>query len=56
MSNSTKNKIRLQAVAFLLVALPSFGLYVAVNSGATIAIWLLLALIAAAMILAAIVS
>lgn len=58
MNNATKNtkKLRLQAAAFLLIAVPSFGLYLAVVSGATIATWLLLALIAAAMILAAAVS
>jgi hypothetical protein len=58
MSNPTKStqKLRLQAAAFLLVVLPSFGLYLAVASGATLAIWLLFTLIAAAMILAAAVS
>ncbi len=58
MSNATKNmdKVRLQTAAFLLITLPSFGLFFAVASGAATAIWLLLALIAAAMILAAVVS
>lgn len=49
-------KHRLQALAFLLILLASFGLYIATTSGALPAIWLLFALIAAAMTLAAIVS
>lgn len=54
-NNSTKNmkKLRLQAVAFLLIVLSSFGLYFAVASGITPAIRLLMTLIAAAMVLAA---
>lgn len=54
-NNSTNNmsKLQLQTVAFLLIVLPSFGLYFTVSSGITPATWLLMTLIAAAMILAA---
>lgn len=49
-------KLQLQALAFALIVLPSFGLYLTVTSGAAPATWLLVALIAAAMTLAATVS
>jgi len=49
-------KLRLQTLAFVLIVLPSFGLYFAVTSGAALATWLLVALIAVAMALAATVS
>jgi hypothetical protein len=55
-TSSAETKLRLQATAFLLIVLPSFGLYMAVTSGLALAIWLLFALIAAAMILAAFAS
>ncbi len=47
-----KTNLRLQAMAFLLIVLPSLGLYLAVASSLSLVIWLLMAIIAAAMILA----
>jgi hypothetical protein len=55
-SSRTRHKLRLQAVAFLLIVLPSLGLYPAAISGITFATWSLMAIIAAAMILATIIS
>jgi hypothetical protein len=55
-TSSAEIKLRLQATAFLLIVLPSFGLYLAVTSSLTLVAWLLFALIAAAMILAAFAS
>ena len=54
--NRSTRKLRLQAAAFLLIILPSFGLYIAVTSGVTPMIWLQMVFIAAAMILAAAIS
>ena len=52
-SSSATLKLRLQATAFLLIVLSSLGLYLTVASGLALVTWLLIALIAGAMILAA---
>jgi hypothetical protein len=52
--NSTRvnTKLRRQAMAFLLIILPSLGLYFAIISSCTIAAWILSALIVIGMVLA----
>lgn len=51
-SSSAALKLRLQAMAFLLIVLASLGLYLTVASGLALVTWLLIALTAGAMILA----
>jgi hypothetical protein len=45
-------KLRRQTMAFLLIILPSLGLFFAITSSCTIAVWILLALIVIGMVLA----
>ncbi|HEY70391.1 MAG TPA: hypothetical protein G4O08_07400 [Anaerolineae bacterium] len=48
----TNTKLRRQTMAFLLIILPSLGLYFAMASSCTFAVWILLALILTGMVLA----
>ena len=50
--NRADIKLRRQTIAFLLIILPSLGLYFAMTSSCTIAVWILLAMIVAGMALA----
>ncbi len=47
-----KHKLHLQVIALLLIAIPSFGVYISVLIGATLVTWLLMALVGAGMLLA----
>ncbi len=51
-TNRADTKLRRQTMAFLLIILPSLGLYFAMTSSCTIAVWILLALIVTGMALA----
>jgi hypothetical protein len=51
-----KSKLHLQMAAFLVTAVSSLGLYFAVALGPILAVWLLMACVAAAMLLAVCVS
>jgi hypothetical protein len=51
-----KSKLHLQMAAFLVTAVSSLGLYFAVALGPILAVWLLMAFVAVAMILAVCVS
>ncbi len=51
-TNRADIKLRRQTIAFLLIILPSLGLYFAMTSSCTIAVWILLALIVTGMALA----
>jgi hypothetical protein len=51
-STRANTKLRRQTMAFLLIILPSLGLYFAITSSCTIAVWILLALIVSGMVLA----
>ena len=51
-----KSKLHLQIAAFLVMAVSSLGLYFAVALGPILLVWLLMAFVAAAMILAIYVS
>ena len=51
-TNRADIKLRRQTIAFLLIILPSLGLYFAMTSSCTLAVWVLLALIVTGMALA----